>query len=111
MLLLTESVAFILMALAEKVDIDYELYVGDKAESGGEPEEQEKVFNAANASMKKSIQKIQMGNLKAPDSIDKDIEKKLEEIPDETITQAKSLLGKDEPQEKKEETNSLLGAS
>jgi len=111
MLLLTESVAFILMALAEKVDIDYELYVGDKAENGGEPEEQEKVFNAANESMKKSIQKIQMGNLKAPDSIGKDIEKKLEEIPDETITQAKSLLSKDEPQEKEEETNSLLGAS
>ena len=92
MLLLAESVGFILMALAEKVDIDYELYVGDKAESGGDSDSQEEVFNKANAAMKESIKKIESGDLKAPAFINEEVEEKLEAIPEETITKAKSLL-------------------
>jgi len=114
MLLLTESVAFILMALAEKVDIDYELYAGDKAESGGEPEDQEEIFTKANDAMKASIKKIQSENLKAPSFINKEIEEKLESLPEETIDKAKSLLSKDEelpqPQPQQPTPNSLLGA-
>ena len=108
MLLLTESVAFILMALAEKVDIDYELYVGDKAGDGGEPEKQEEVFNKANSAMKDSIRKIKMEDLRAPSFINKEVEEKIEEIPEETISKAKSLLSKDE-EEEPTKPNSLLG--
>jgi|GEM_PF-3054994 len=107
MLLLTESVAFILMALAEKVDIDYELYVGDKAGDGGEPGKQEEVFNKANSAMKDSIRKIKMEDLRAPSFINKEVEEKIEEIPEETISKAKSLLSKDEEEPTK--PNSLLG--
>lgn len=108
MLLLAESVGFILMALAEKVDIDYELYVGDKAESGGDPDSQEEVFNKANAAMKESIKKIESGDLKAPAFINEEVDEKLEAIPEETITKAKSLLSKDE-EEEPTKSNSLLG--
>ena len=108
MLLLAESVGFILMALAEKVDIDYELYVGDKTESGGDPDSQEEVFNKANAAMKESIKKIESGDLKAPAFINEEVEEKLEAIPEETITKAKSLLSKDKEKEPTK-SNSLLG--
>ena len=108
MLLLAESVGFILMALAEKVDIDYELYVGDKAENGGDPDSQEEVFNKANAAMKESIKKIESEDLKAPAFINKEVDEKLEAIPEETITKAKSLLSKDE-EKKPNKSNSLLG--
>ena len=113
MLLLVESVAFIFMALAEKLDIDYELYAGDKAEDGAEPEEQEEIFTQANTQMKKSIKKIHMDKLKAPSFLKKTIEEKIEELPEETITQAKSLLSRDEPiesQVQQQQPNSLLGA-
>ena len=107
MLLLAESTMFILMALAEKVDIDYELYVGDKAEDGVDPDNQEQIFNKANDLMKEQIRKIDAGDLKPPSFMNKEIEEKLEAIPEETVEKAKSLLSPDEEETK--QSDSLLG--
>ena len=107
MLLLAESTMFILMALAEKLDIDYELYAGDKAEDSIDPDNQEKIFNKANDVLKKQIRKIDSGDVKPPAFMNKKIEEKLEAIPEETVEQAKSLLSPDEEEPKQSE--SLLG--
>ena len=58
--------------------------------------------------MKESIRKIESGDLKAPAFINEEVDEKLEAIPEETITKAKSLLSKDE-EEKPNKSNSLLG--
>ena len=107
MLLLAESTMFILMALAEKLDIDYELYAGDKAEDGIDPDNQEQIFDKANDVLKKQIRKIDSGDVKPPAFMNKEIEEKLEAIPEETVEQAKSLLSPDEEEPKQSE--SLLG--
>ena len=49
-----------------------------------------------------------MEDLRAPSFINKEVEEKIEEIPEETISKAKSLLSKDE-EEEPTKPNSLLG--
>ena len=105
MMLLVESVGFIVMALAEKVGLDYELYSGDNEEDIMEEDNQLKVMGEATDEVREGIKKISLKSLKLPTSETKEITKQIEQIPEETIQEVKGLLAR--PQE--EERTSLLG--
>ena len=57
--------------------------------------------------IKEQIRKIDSGDIKPPAFMNKEIEEKLEAIPEETVEQAKSLLGPDK--EEPQQSESLLG--
>ncbi len=105
MMLLVESVGFIVMALAEKVGLEYELYAGDNDEDILEEENQLEVMGKATDEVRKGIKKISLKSLNLPTSETKEIKKQIEQIPEETIQEVKGLLAR--PQE--EERTSLLG--
>jgi hypothetical protein len=105
MMLLVESVGFIVMALAEKVGLDYELYSGDNEEDIMEEDNQLEVMGKATDEVREGIKKISLKSLKLPTSETKEITKQIEQIPEETIQEVKGLLAR--PQE--EERTSLLG--
>ena len=77
------------------------------AEDSIDPDNQEKIFDKANDVLKKQIRKIDSGDIKPPAFMNKEIEEKLEAIPEETVEQAKSLLGPDK--EEPQQSESLLG--
>lgn len=105
MMLLVESVGFIIMALAEKVGLDFELYAGDNEEDVDENINQDEVMSKATDLVREGIKKLSLKSLKLPEGQTKEIEEKLEEIPTETVQEVKSLL--ERPEE--EERTSLLG--
>jgi|TARA_R110000823_G_scaffold55308_1_gene135397 hypothetical protein len=105
MMLLVESVGFIIMALAEKVGLDYELYSGDIEEDTEDDKNQLDLMDKATDEVREGIKKISLKSLKLPTSETKEITKQINEIPQETIQEVKGLL--DRPQEK--EQTSLLG--
>tara|TARA_R110000803_G_scaffold107055_1_gene175223 strand:+ start:3420 stop:4028 length:609 start_codon:yes stop_codon:yes gene_type:complete len=105
MMLLVESVGFIIMALAEKVGLDYELYSGDVEEDTEDDKNQLDLMDKATDEVREGIKKISLKSLKLPTSETKEITKQINEIPQETIQEVKGLL--DRPQEK--EQTSLLG--
>ena len=105
MMLLVESVGFIIMALAEKVGLDYELYSGDIEEDTEDDKNQLDLMDKASDEVREGIKKISLKSLKLPTSETKEITKQINEIPQETIQEVKGLL--DRPQEK--EQTSLLG--
>jgi hypothetical protein len=99
MMLLIESVAYILMALAEKVGLDFELYAGENEEEAEvETEEQKKKIEQSIDIVKQGIKKIADKPLDTIKGTSRELIKKIEEIPEETIQEAKSLLAKEEPQ-------------
>lgn len=99
MMLLIESVAYILMALAEKVGLDFELYAGEnEEETEVETEEQKKKMEQSIDIVKQGIKKIADKPLDTIKGTSRELIKKIEEIPEETIQEAKSLLAKEEPQ-------------
>lgn len=91
LMLLIEPTAYILMALAEKVEIDYELYEGDDAEDLDEdnPDNTLDKMNEARDVVQKGIKKISMKNIKVPQGISTTIKKELEELPEELIEEVK----------------------
>ena len=91
LMLLIEPTAYILMALAEKVEIDYELYEGDDAEDLDEdnPDNTLDKINEARDVVQKGIKKISMKNIKVPQGISTTIKKELEELPEELIEEVK----------------------
>ena len=91
LMLLIEPTAYILMALAEKVEIDYELYEGDDAEDldGDNPDNTLDKMNEARDVVQKGIKKISMKNIKVPQGISTTIKKELEELPVELIEEVK----------------------
>lgn len=108
MLLLIESVAFIIMALAEKVGLDYELYQGDKDEDiDVDSEEQLNTLNKSTDAIKQGIKMMNLKTMKTSGSINPKVEEAVEDIPEEAVQEAKGLLEKDnEPPVR----TSLLGA-
>jgi len=93
MMLLIESVAYILMALAEKVGLDFELYAGENEEEAEvETEEQKKKMEQSIDIVKQGIKKIADKPLDTIKGTSRELIKKIEEIPEETIQEAKSLL-------------------
>ena len=99
MMLLIESVAYILMALAEKVGLDFELYAGENEEEAEvETEEQKKKMEQSIDIVKQGIKKIADKPLDTIKGTSRELIKKIEEIPEEKIQEGKSLLAKEEPQ-------------
>ena len=99
MMLLIESVAYILMALAEKVGLDFELYAGENEEEAEieTPEQKKKLDESINI-VKTGIEKISNKKLETIKATSSELIKKIEEIPEETIQEAKSLLAKNDEQ-------------
>jgi hypothetical protein len=97
MTLLIESVGFILMALAEKVGIDYELYSGDSDEEEDISSEVEiKNMNKSADIIKQGIKKVEGAGMTTMKTMNKKLTEQLDSIPQETIKEAKSLLAKNE---------------
>lgn len=105
MMLLVESVGFIIMALAEKVGLDYELYSGDEEENTEDDKNQLDLMDKATDKVREGIKKISLKSLKLPTSETKEITKQIDAIPEETLQEVKGLL--DRPEEK--QRTSLLG--
>lgn len=87
-LLLAESVGFMIMALAEKAGLDYELYIGENQEA--DMAQEEKVTSQAVDIMKNQIRKAAAQDLKSPDFVSPEINKAVENI------DVKSLLERSE---------------
>jgi len=108
MMLLIEPTAFILMALAEKVGLEYELYAGESEEDGQElPEEQEKYISKTVDIVKKRIEKIGNKPLETIKSTNKELVERIEAIPEETVQEVKGLLARPDTME---QPKSLLEA-
>ena len=105
MMLLVESVGFIIMALAEKVGLRYELYEGDDAEDADEGVDQNAKVEQATDLVRDGIKKMSLKSLKLPTNETNELQRKIEEIPQETIQEVKGLLDRPEPKER----TSLLG--
>ena len=99
MMLLVESVAYILMALAEKVGLDFELYAGESEEEAEveTTEQKEKIKQSVNI-VKQGIEKVSKEKLDTIKNTSSELVKKIEDIPEETIQEAKSLLAKKDEQ-------------
>tara|TARA_B100001939_G_scaffold61901_2_gene50907 strand:+ start:1980 stop:2594 length:615 start_codon:yes stop_codon:yes gene_type:complete len=108
MLLLVESVGFIIMALAEKVGLDYELYAGDNEEDVKEEDQQLEKINETTDVVRKGLSKISIEGLKKPTMQNKELQEKIEEIPQETIEEVKGLLAR--PNQEEKNNKSLLEA-
>ena len=93
MMLLIESVGFIFMALAEKVGLDYELYAGESEEDAtiDGAEQNKKIAQAADIVKEGLKSKNKVG------IVSNELTEKIENIPEETIAEAKSLLAREEP--------------
>ena len=101
LLMLVESVAFMIIGLVEKVGLDYKLYQGEEEddaldeidpalEDEDEPSE-ENGLDKTNNMIKEQIRKG------ASESFtNKKLEEKIEEVPEELVASAQSLLEKDE---------------
>ena len=108
MMLLIEPTAFILMALAEKVGLEYELYAGEAEEDGEElPEEQEKYISKTVDIVKKRIEKVGNKPLETIKSTNKELVERIEAIPEETVQEVKGLLARPDTME---QPKSLLEA-
>lgn len=90
MLLLAESVGFIIMALAEKAGVEYELYQGEKDEERQEPEDQVKSLETVFDTVKQGISKA-----KPSKPLSRELSSKVEEI------NVESLLSPDMQEEEK----------
>jgi len=108
MLLLIESVAFIVMALVEKVGLEYELYEGDKAEDSNiDIEEQTQNFIKSTDAIRQGIKNLNLKTMKTSGVINPKVEEAVEDIPEEAVQEAKGLLEKDDEPPVR---TSLLGA-
>jgi len=87
-LLLAESVGFIIMALAEKAGLDYELYTGENQEADADKEAE--VTNKAVDIMKNQIRKAASQDLKAPDFVSPELNEAVQDV------DVKSLLERSE---------------
>ena len=84
---------------AAKVGLDFELYAGENEEEAEvETEEQKKKIEQSIDIVKQGIKKIADKPLDTIKGTSRELIKKIEEIPEETIQEAKSLLAKEEPQ-------------
>lgn len=101
LLMLVESVAFMIIGLAEKVGLDYKLYQGEEEddaldeidpalEDEDEPSE-ENALDKTNNIIKEQIKKGASETFTS-----KPLEEKIEEVPEELIASAQSLLERDE---------------
>ena len=86
MMLLVESVGFIIMALAEKVGLRYELYAGDDAEDVDEGVDQGSKVEQATDLVRDGIKKISLKSLKLPTNETRELQQQIEEIPEELNT-------------------------
>ena len=99
LLLLVESVVFMIMALAEKSGIEYVLYDGQAADEEQEDADNPEVgMDKANNLIK---QKIKKGSSQS--FTNKNLEKKIEELPEEQFRNVKSLLMQDDDSQAVEE--------
>lgn len=94
LMLLIEPTAYILMALAEKVEIDYELYAGDHDEDVTEdnPDNTLNKIHEANDLVQKGIKTLSTKNIKIPQGISSGISKEIESIPEELIEEVKDSM-------------------
>jgi hypothetical protein len=101
LMLLIEPVAVILMALAEKVGVDYILYQGDQDDHEEDPEIQKQAFNKMNAVQKALADKIKNGTApldKGSVKLSQELQQALEAIPQQEVEEVqeevkqKSLL-------------------
>ena len=101
LLMLVESVAFMIIGLVEKVDLDYKLYQGEEEddaldeidpalEDEDEPSE-ENGLDKTNNMIKEQIRKGASETF-----TNKELEEKIEEVPEELVASAQSLLERDE---------------
>jgi hypothetical protein len=85
---LAESVGFIIMALAEKAGLDYELYTGENQEADADKEAE--VTNKAVDIMKNQIRKAASQDLRAPDFVSPELNEAVQDV------DVKSLLERSE---------------
>ncbi len=101
LLMLVESVAFMIIGLVEKVGLDYKLYQGEEEddaldeidpalEDEDEPSE-ENALDKTNNMIKEQIRKGASETF-----TNKELEEKIEEVPEELVASAQSLLERDE---------------
>tara|TARA_A200000159_G_scaffold153481_1_gene165488 strand:+ start:3396 stop:4016 length:621 start_codon:yes stop_codon:yes gene_type:complete len=112
LILLMESVAFMIMGLAEKVGLDYKLYEGEEEDDELEEINEDYEDEEKKTSLDKSIEVLRNRLKLNPEN--KEIEQKIEEVPEEKITKVKSLLEQSEEQTEAqpvpEQPTSLLAA-
>lgn len=112
LILLMESVAFMIMGLAEKVGLDYKLYEGEEEDDELEEINEDYEDEERKTSLDKSIEVLRNRLKLNPEN--KEIEQKIEEVPEEKITKVKSLLEQSEEQTEAqpvpEQPTSLLAA-
>tara|TARA_R100000008_G_C3540939_1_gene144707 strand:- start:121 stop:750 length:630 start_codon:yes stop_codon:yes gene_type:complete len=100
LLMLVESVAFMIIGLVEKVGLDYKLYQGEEEddaldeidpalEDEDEPSE-ENALDKTNNMIKEQIRKGASETF-----TNKELEEKIEEVPEELVASAQSLLERD----------------
>ena len=86
LLLLAESTSFIIMALAEKVGLDYELYAGDADEPDDQEREAEFVNKSSNI-MKEKIKSLQSKGVENVNLDNKELKQAIEEVPVQSLLQ------------------------
>ena len=114
LLMLVESVAFMIIGLVEKVGLDYKLYQGEEEddaldeidpalEDEDEPSEENgldiklKALGDCNAPAKRNnMIKEQIRKGASETFTNKELEEKIEEVPEELVASAQSLLERDE---------------
>jgi len=90
-LLLAESVGFMIMALAEKAGIKYELYAGESKEIN--EERQSEIVSKAKEVMTNQIRSVKADDLRKPKSVSPELNEAIENI------DVNSLLSPDEEEE------------
>jgi hypothetical protein len=101
LMLLVESVAFMIIGLAEKVGLDYKLYQGEEEDDAMEEpdpdlEDEDDEPEESGLSKTNNVIKEQIKKGASESFTNKPLEEKIEEVPEELITSARSLLEKDE---------------
>lgn len=101
LMLLVESVAFIIIGLAEKVGLDYKLYQGEEEDDAMEEPDPELIDEddeeeLSGLSKTNNVIKEQIKKGASESFTNKSLERKIEEVPTELVTRAKSLLEKDD---------------
>ena len=86
LLLLAESTSFIIMALAEKVGLDYELYTGE-ADEPEDPERETEFVNKSSNIMKEKIKSLQSKGVENVNLDNKELKQAIEEVPVQSLLQ------------------------
>lgn len=101
LLMLVESVAFMIIGLVEKVGLDYKLYQGEEEDDALEEldpaledEDEPSEPNALDKTNNMIKEQIRKGASET--FTNKELEEKIEEVPEELVASAQSLLERDE---------------